>query len=225
MHYCTAGLGTLTWRDPCRFPESPSAPRKWTARYHIWNTSFISSALLIHHDGGVVIKMVLVITVVRLITMVRLVATMITWWGCPPFQNQGLQAVEEVQASRAVFSAPEHKSFQTFKTFLNTNDFKFSKLSNFPEHKSFQTFISIDFQQLICNFWQPAQSPFFCIFNGLSVLAWCWLWEENYWTVKLLLGGRIPLYIHKGVRNELGMCFLSDRVAQENKTDPHKLRK
>ena len=39
---CIAGLDTLTWRDPCRFPESPSAPRKWTARYHIWNTSFIA---------------------------------------------------------------------------------------------------------------------------------------------------------------------------------------
>ena len=36
--YITAELDTLTWRDPCRFPGSPSAPRKWTARYHIWNT-------------------------------------------------------------------------------------------------------------------------------------------------------------------------------------------
>ena len=43
VYYCIAGLDTLTWRDPCRFPESPSAPRKWTARYHIWNTSFIAS--------------------------------------------------------------------------------------------------------------------------------------------------------------------------------------
>ena len=29
-------------------------------------------------------------------------------------------------------------------------------------------------------------------------------------------------YIHKGDRNELEMCFQSDRVAQGNKTDPNK---
>ena len=50
MYYCIAGLDTLTWRDPCRFPESPSAPRKWTARYHIWNTSFIASEDADHDD-------------------------------------------------------------------------------------------------------------------------------------------------------------------------------
>ena len=35
--YCSEASDTLTWRDPCRFPGLPSAPRIWTARYHIWN--------------------------------------------------------------------------------------------------------------------------------------------------------------------------------------------
>ena len=134
----------------------------------------------------IIITMVVVITMVRLMTMVRLVTTMITWWGCPPFQNQDLQAVEEVQASRAVFSAPEHKSFQTLKTFKNFKTFKLSWtqiISNFH----LDWFSAIDLQLLTacpksffsvflmdCLFWHDAG------YEMRTIGAWSFYWGDGF---------------------------------------------